>query len=80
MICYICETSARPSGSRYGIRPAVGVCHHCGIGVCVEHSYRAKEFGAPLLCKECAELAQSVEWHVSQPSPLDCPMPPVALK
>lgn len=65
MICYICETSARPSGSRYGIRPAVGVCHHCGIGVCVEHSYRAKEFGAPLLCKECAELAQSGELFTS---------------
>lgn len=57
MNCYICEMSAKPGGMRYGIRPAVGVCHHCGIGVCVEHGYRAKELGAPLLCKDCAELA-----------------------
>lgn len=65
MNCYICEKSPKPGGTRYGIRSAVGVCHHCGIGVCVEHSHRAKELGAPLLCKECAELAHSGEWHPS---------------
>ncbi len=58
MNCYVCEKAPKPGGTtRYGIRPAVGICQHCGIGVCMEHSAKALTPGSPLLCKACAELA-----------------------
>lgn len=57
MKCYICEKAQQPGGMHYAVRQAVGVCQHCGIGVCLEHSHKDAELGAPLLCKACAELA-----------------------
>ena len=55
MNCYHCETGERPGGMSYGIRPAVGVCRECGIGVCLEHGRR--EAGGRLLCESCAAKA-----------------------
>ena len=60
MNCYLCETTRRPQTLRYAIAPAVGICHDCGIGVCLEHSVRAAESGAPLLCPTCAENRSGV--------------------
>jgi hypothetical protein len=53
MNCYICERTTPAYSLRYGIAPAVGVCHDCGIGVCLEHSRKGIEPGSPLLCTEC---------------------------
>ena len=63
MNCYVCEKSPKVGGTRYGIRPAVGVCHHCGVAVCADHSHRASEPGSPLLCPSCAEFLRSVEGY-----------------
>ena len=59
MNCYQCEKSIQSGETRYGIRVAVGVCHFCGIGVCLEHSFRPQRPGAPLLCLECAQLNEA---------------------
>jgi len=56
MNCYICNRKPGPGGTRYHVKAAVGICHNCGVGVCIEHSYRALEPGSPLLCPSCAEL------------------------
>lgn len=58
MHCYICEHSEVTRGTRFAIKEAIGVCHECGIGVCVKHSDKAEGIGSPLLCPECAKLAQ----------------------
>lgn len=55
MNCYICEQGPRPATMRYGMMAAVGICRDCGIGVCIEHSHKEPEPGAPLLCQNCAE-------------------------
>jgi hypothetical protein len=60
MNCYLCEIAPKPGGTRYGIRSAVGICQHCGIGVCMEHSAKSLAPGSPLFCKACAELAEQV--------------------
>lgn len=57
MKCYICEKTQESGGMHYDIHQAVGICQHCGIGVCIEHSHKDAELGSPLLCKSCAELA-----------------------
>ena len=54
MKCYICEKEAYVGGTRYAIAEAVGICHDCGIAVCLDHSRKAKEPGSPLLCPVCA--------------------------
>jgi hypothetical protein len=54
MRCYICEQTAQPMKLRYDIAMAIGVCHACGIGVCIEHGVKSREPGAPLLCRACA--------------------------
>jgi hypothetical protein len=56
MICYICDREVHPGGTRYGILPAIGVCHDCGIGVCARHGNKEAVSGAPLLCPDCALL------------------------
>jgi hypothetical protein len=53
MNCYICERTTPAYTLRLGIAAAVGICHDCGIGICYEHSRKAAEPGAPLLCAEC---------------------------
>lgn len=58
MYCYYCGEH-QPGGTRYGMRPAVGVCHRCGAGVCKEHSVKS-EPGALLLCVACAALTMPV--------------------
>jgi hypothetical protein len=55
MKCYVCETEPKVGGTHFHIREAVGVCHNCGIAICLEHSYKASEPGSPLLCPRCAE-------------------------
>jgi hypothetical protein len=57
MNCYICDQQPCASGTHFHVRPAVGICHHCGIGVCAEHSHKSTDPGAPLLCRQCADLA-----------------------
>ncbi len=61
MKCYICEKTPGPGGTHYHVKAAVGICHNCGVGVCMEHSYRASEPGSPLLCSSCAELLRGAE-------------------
>ena len=63
MNCYVCEKAPHLAGTRFGVRAAVGVCHHCGIGVCAEHSHKDSEPGSPLLCKTCAALAEIHDNH-----------------
>ena len=60
MNCYLCEKTRLPQTLRYAIAPAVGICHDCGIGICLEHSVKAAEAGAPLLCPTCAEQRSSL--------------------
>lgn len=62
MNCYYCHQH-HPGSTHFGNQPAIGVCHHCGVGVCPEHAYKDTQPGSPLLCKECAKLAsQGVTW------------------
>jgi hypothetical protein len=56
MKCYICEKTPGPGGTHYHIKDAVGICHHCGVAVCLEHSYKDNLVGSPLLCPECAKM------------------------
>lgn len=56
MNCYICEKTPGPGGTHYHVKAAVGLCHHCGVAVCLEHSHRGTEPGSPLLCPECAKM------------------------
>ncbi len=55
MKCYICEKEPKVGGTNFHIREAIGVCHNCGVAVCLEHSYKSSETGSPLLCPRCAE-------------------------
>jgi hypothetical protein len=55
MKCYICEKTSRVGGTRFAVADAVGICHDCGVAVCLDHSRKAKEPGSPLLCPSCAE-------------------------
>jgi hypothetical protein len=61
MNCYLCEKLADSPALRYGVVAAVGVCHDCGIGVCLEHSYKDIQPGSPLLCLECAEYRRRTQ-------------------
>jgi hypothetical protein len=62
MNCYFCNQH-HPGGTRFDNQPAVGVCHHCGAGVCAEHAHKDAQPGSPLLCPECAKLAyQGTLW------------------
>ena len=57
MQCYYCEKAPHPGGLHYPNSEAIGVCHECGIAVCLEHGI--KEKGKPLLCAECSAAAQA---------------------
>lgn len=63
MKCYICEKTSHVGGTRYGVADAIGVCHDCGVAVCIEHSRKSKELGAPLLCPGCAEKREKQEFR-----------------
>lgn len=52
MDCYVCNAAPGPGGTRYGVRPAVGTCHTCGIGICAVHAERGAAPGLPLLCPD----------------------------
>ena len=55
MQCYICESERKPmAGLMRVVSEATGVCHECGIGLCVQHGRRAGRAGAPFLCSVCA--------------------------
>jgi hypothetical protein len=56
MKCYICEKTPGPGGTYYHVKDAVGICHHCGVAVCLEHSHKDSMAGSPLLCPECAKM------------------------
>ena len=63
MNCYLCEIDSQTNGlNRYGICPAVGVCGHCHVGVCLDHSIRDHEQG--LTCLQCAK-----ELGIAKPLP-----------
>ena len=69
MNCYYCHQH-HPGGTRFGNQPAIGVCHHCGVGLCAEHAHKDAQPGSPLLCVECAKLSkQSTVWGCV-PSPM----------
>jgi hypothetical protein len=57
MLCYYCEKTRPLGGTRFGIRPALGTCRDCDVGVCAEHG--RKRAGRPLLCAECEELRRA---------------------
>jgi hypothetical protein len=59
MKCYLCEKTPGPSGTHYHVKDAVGICHNCGVAVCLEHSSKSSEIGAPLLCPSCAKLLET---------------------
>lgn len=66
MNCYICNQMP-PAGGIIWIRSvAVGVCSNCGIGVCSDHSEKANEPGASLLCSTCASLDSTKSRPVSE--------------
>lgn len=60
MSCYYCE-QRHPGGTNFGASEAIGICQHCGVGVCLKHSDKGSEPGAPLLCPTCAALRQATE-------------------
>lgn len=62
MHCYFCEVEGGPSGTRYGIRQAVGVCADCGVGVCLQHAHR-EAAGEPLRCPECQHRCRIAPFH-----------------
>jgi hypothetical protein len=68
MNCYICEKTSKPMTLRYDIATAIGVCHDCGIGVCAEHSRKARELGAPLLCQDCAMRRETLTMPIMKVS------------
>lgn len=56
MRCYICDTTKHSTGAlARSPGEAVGVCRHCGIGICTEHGIRADAPSLVLLCEECAK-------------------------
>lgn len=61
MNCYICEKTPGPGGTHYHVKAAVGICHNCGIAVCLEHSHKDAELGSPLRCSLCAQLLNDEE-------------------
>jgi len=63
MNCYICEKTPGPGGTHYHVKAAIGVCHHCGVGVCLEHSHKDAEAGSPLLCPSCTRLNKEVSYR-----------------
>ena len=69
MLCYICESERRPvAGLMRIVSAAAGVCHQCGIGVCMKHGHRASTPGAPFLCDTCAHRATPDDVHAPKNS------------
>ena len=68
MKCYICEKTARVGGTRYAIAEAVGICHNCGVAICLDHSRKAKEPGSPLLCPSCADKYEKSSYSQAEPA------------
>ena len=60
MNCYICDQAPQTGTMRYAVAVAIGVCQHCGIGVCAKHSHKETKPGSPLLCLSCASLRDPV--------------------
>ena len=67
MKCYICEKEVHIGGTRYAVADAVGICHNCGIAICLDHSRRAKEPGSPLLCPSCADMQAMSSYKQVEP-------------
>lgn len=61
MNCYICENTPGSGGTHYHVKAVVGICHNCGVAVCLEHSHRDSEPGSPLLCPSCHRLLKATE-------------------
>ena len=61
MNCYYCEKGEHPGGTLYDVRPTIGVCQHCGVGVCQEHGTKAEEVGSRLLCADCTQFRTKTE-------------------
>lgn len=62
MNCYVCfHAPDGPGGTRLHIKPAIGVCHHCGVGLCDAHAVKGEDPGAPLLCPTCADFLMGDE-------------------
>lgn len=70
MNCYLCEKTLGPGGTHFHMKTAVGICHDCGVAVCLEHSRKASEPGSPLLCPSCAELRRKDEIEQSDSQPV----------
>jgi len=60
MNCYICDQAPVTGTLRYAVEVAIGICQHCGIGVCAKHSHKETKPGSPLLCVSCASLRDPV--------------------
>lgn len=68
MNCFICETAPKPNGTHYNVSTAIGICHHCGIGVCIAHGHKASEPGSPLLCISCESFQKTPLSQITQSS------------
>lgn len=53
MTCYECQEQPGPGGMSFSDRSAVGICRHCGRGVCRDHGVWA-EIVRELVCHGCA--------------------------
>lgn len=70
MLCYYC-IQVYHGGFYAGHKDAIGICRHCGVGVCGKHGKKAIEPGSPLLCLECAELlALATDQQMPQKTPV----------
>jgi len=56
MNCYLCDQAPQSGTMRYAVAVAIGICQHCGIGVCASHSHKAEKPGSSLLCVPCTSL------------------------
>lgn len=56
MTCFECDGRTGPGGMSYDDRSAVGICRHCGKGLCKAHGVWA-EPANEFLCSHCASLA-----------------------
>jgi hypothetical protein len=60
MRCYTCETTNTLAGALSSASiEAIGVCHNCGVGLCLAHASRPSKPGSPLLCQQCARRPPS---------------------
>jgi hypothetical protein len=59
MRCLACSLVTPAGGTHLGSREAVGVCSHCGAGLCQKHAQRTMD--ALLVCPMCSKRERPAE-------------------